>query len=90
MSFAFGVLNDARFSLQALFANPSRLCLLHTKFIMAKSIAIENKDQLAVLVTSSLCIVIPALAVGLRFIAKAMRGGYDYSDYCIAAALVCA
>ena len=57
---------------------------------MARSMAIENRDQVAVLVTSSLCIVIPALAVGLRFIAKTMRGGHDYSDYCIAAALVCA
>jgi hypothetical protein len=54
---------------------------------MAESMAIENNDQVAVLVTSSLCIVIPALAVGLRFIAKSMRG-HDYSDYCIAAALV--
>lgn len=56
---------------------------------MAKSIAIENEDQKAVLVTSGLCIIIPALAVGLRFVAKTMRGGYDYSDYCIAVALVC-
>lgn len=56
---------------------------------MARTMAIENKDQVAVLVTSSLCIVIPALAVGLRFVAKTMRGGHDYSDYCIAAALVC-
>jgi hypothetical protein len=56
---------------------------------MAKSMAIENNDQVAVLVTSGLCIVIPALAVGLRFIAKTMRGGHDYSDYCIVAALVC-
>jgi hypothetical protein len=57
---------------------------------MAKSMAIENKDQVAVLVNSSLCIIIPALAVDLRFIAKTMRGGHDYSDYCIAAACVCA
>lgn len=55
---------------------------------MPQIMAIENKDQVAVLVTSSLCIVIPAIAVGLRFIAKTMRGGHDYSDYCIAAALV--
>lgn len=57
---------------------------------MVKNMPIENKDQVAVMITSSLCIVIPALAVGLRFIAKTMRGGHDYSDYCIAAALVCA
>jgi hypothetical protein len=56
---------------------------------MAETMVIENNDQVAVLVTSSLCIVIPALAVGLRFIAKSMRGGHDYSDYCIAATLVC-
>jgi hypothetical protein len=50
--------------------------------------AIENEHQVAVIVTSGLCIVIPALAVGLRFIAKTMRGSHDYSDYCIVAALV--
>ena len=58
---------------------------------MAKRMPIENNDQVAVLVTSGLCIVIPAIAVGLRFLAKSIRGGgHDYSDYCIAAALVCA
>jgi hypothetical protein len=56
---------------------------------MTRRMVIEINDQVAVLVTSGLCIVIPALAVGLRFIAKTMRGGHDYSDYCIAAALVC-
>ena len=68
------------------------MCLPYTDlecFTIAESMLIENNDQVAVLVTSGLCIFIPALAVGLRFIAKTMRGGHDYSDYCIAAALVC-
>jgi hypothetical protein len=41
------------------------------------------------LVASTISIVIAAVSVGLRLIAKRMSSGLDYSEYCIVAALVC-
>jgi hypothetical protein len=52
-------------------------------------VPIENGNQIAILASSIISIVIAAVSVGLRLAAKFMGCGFDYSDYCILAALVC-
>lgn len=50
---------------------------------------IETSEQAGILVVSALCIFLPTLLVGLRFVAKLRaRRKLDASDYCILAALV--
>ncbi|KAF2204466.1 hypothetical protein GQ43DRAFT_446691 [Delitschia confertaspora ATCC 74209] len=55
---------------------------------MVKSVPIENSGQVGILVASSVSIFIAALSVGLRLLAKRISSRFDYSDYCIIAALV--
>jgi hypothetical protein len=54
-----------------------------------KTIPVENGNQVGILVTSALSILIAAISVCLRLMAKNIGLGFDYSDYCILAALVC-
>ncbi|KAH7394443.1 hypothetical protein BKA66DRAFT_411077 [Pyrenochaeta sp. MPI-SDFR-AT-0127] len=56
---------------------------------MTTPIPIENGNQIGILITSSISIAIVAVSVGLRLIAKRIGFGFDYSDYCIVAALLC-
>ena len=52
-------------------------------------IPIENSNQISILVTSTLCIVIPAIFVGLRFyVRRKMHRSFDGSDLCSFAALI--
>lgn len=55
---------------------------------MTTTVPIENGKQVGILVTSSISIGIVAVSVGLRLAAKKIGFGFDYSDYCIVAALV--
>jgi hypothetical protein len=54
----------------------------------AATIPIENGQQVGILVTSSISILIVIVAVGLRLVAKKIADRIDYSDYCILAAAV--
>jgi hypothetical protein len=53
-----------------------------------ETIPIDNGQQVGVLVTSSISILIVIVAVGLRIVAKKIGNRIDYSDYCILAAAV--
>jgi hypothetical protein len=55
---------------------------------MTDTIPIENGQQVGILVTSSISILIVIVAVGLRLVAKWIANRIDYSDYCILAASV--
>jgi len=55
---------------------------------MTDTIPIENGQQVGILVTSSVSILMVIVAVGLRLTAKRIANRIDYSDYCILAALV--
>ena len=57
--------------------------------IMAMTVPIENSNQIGIVVSSSISILLAAVSVGLRLVAKRIGLGLDYSDYCIVAALVC-
>jgi hypothetical protein len=53
------------------------------------TVPIENGNQIAILVTSTLAIIIPTILVGLRFWAgRIIRRPLDASDLCILAALI--
>ena len=53
------------------------------------TIPIENGNQIALLVTSTLAIIIPSILVGLRFWAgRIVNRRLDASDFCIFAALI--
>jgi hypothetical protein len=52
------------------------------------TVPIENENQVAVIVSSTVSIFIAAVAVGLRILAKCIGWGFDLSDFCILAALV--
>jgi hypothetical protein len=56
--------------------------------MMMETIPIENGQQVSILVTSSISILIAIVSVGLRLVAKSIGNRIDYSDYCIIAALV--
>jgi hypothetical protein len=52
-------------------------------------IPIENSNQVSILVTSTLCIVIPAIFVGLRYyVRRTMHRSFDASDLCSFVALI--
>ena len=53
-----------------------------------ETIPIDNGQQVGVLVTSSISILIVIVAVGLRIVAKKIGNRIDYSDYCILSAAV--
>lgn len=55
---------------------------------MTDTIPIENGQQVGILVTSSVSILMVIVAVGLRLAAKRIANRIDYGDYCILAALV--
>jgi hypothetical protein len=55
---------------------------------MTDTIPIENGQQVGILVTSLISILIVIVAVGLRLVAKWIANRIDYSDYCILAASV--
>jgi len=55
---------------------------------MSDTIPIENGQQVGILATSCISILIVIVAVGLRLAAKRIANRIDYSDYCILAALV--
>jgi len=55
---------------------------------MTVMIPIENGQQVGILVTSSISILMVIVAVGLRLVAKRIANRIDYRDYCILAALV--
>jgi hypothetical protein len=52
------------------------------------TIPIENPNQINILVSSSVSILIAAISVGLRLLAKRIGRGLDHSDCCIVVALV--
>jgi hypothetical protein len=56
---------------------------------MTMTVPIENANQVGILVSSSISIFIATISVLLRLVAKKIGFGFDYSDYCIVAALVC-
>jgi hypothetical protein len=49
----------------------------------AETIPIGNREQVGVLITSSISVLIVIVVVGLRIIARKIRNRIDYSDYCI-------
>jgi hypothetical protein len=51
-------------------------------------IPIENGSQVGILVLSTFSIVLAAVAVMLRLIARNITKKIDFSDYCIVVALV--
>jgi hypothetical protein len=53
-----------------------------------KTVPIKNGNQVSIPVTSAVSILIAAISVGLRLIAKFIGVGFDHSDYCIVAAMV--
>jgi len=53
------------------------------------TVPIESSQQIGVLVTGSISILIATVAVGLRITAKCIGFGFDWSDFCILTALVC-
>lgn len=55
---------------------------------MVAPVPIENGTQVGILVASSTSIFIAAFFVGLRLLSKHINSGFDYSDYCMVAALV--
>ncbi|KAF1837686.1 hypothetical protein BDW02DRAFT_490820 [Decorospora gaudefroyi] len=55
---------------------------------MVVDIPIENGRQVGILVVSSISIAIATIFVGLRIVAKSISNRFDYSDYCIIAALI--
>jgi hypothetical protein len=56
--------------------------------MMTEMISIENGQQVSIMVTSSISILIAIVSVGLRLVARSIGNKIDYSDYCIIAALV--
>ena len=55
---------------------------------MVKAVPIENSRQIGVIVSAVIGIVLATVFVILRLVAKRMSSGFDYSDYCVLAALV--
>ena len=55
---------------------------------MTGMISNENGQQVSIIVTSSIYILIAFVSVGLRLVARSIGNRIDYSDYCIIVALV--
>ncbi|KAJ5028958.1 hypothetical protein J3E72DRAFT_238604 [Bipolaris maydis] len=56
---------------------------------MTMMISIENGQQISIIVTSFISILLSIVSVGLRLVARSIGHKIDYSDYCIIAALFC-
>lgn len=71
-------------------ASPARKTSRMVENMGSPTVPIETSVQAEILAVSTLCIVIPTILIGLRFVAKMrVRGKLDASDYCLLAALVC-
>lgn len=57
--------------------------------MMTGMISNENGQQVSIIVTSSIYILIAFVSVGLRLVARSIGNRIDYSDYCIIVALLC-